>query len=91
MSFIADLHIHSRLSRATSKECNLEGLHAWAQRKGVRVVGCGDFTHPEWAAELREKLVPSAPGLYRLPRPGRHSRCGCARLMPGTGGFHDHR
>lgn len=66
MSFLADLHIHSHLSRATSKDCTLEGLHCWAQRKGVRLVGTGDFTHPEWIAELRAKLVPSGPGLYRL-------------------------
>ena len=66
MSFVADLHIHSHLSRATSKQCNLEGLQYWAQLKGVRVVGTGDFTHPTWFEELNEKLVPSAPGLFRL-------------------------
>jgi len=66
MSFIADLHVHSHLSRATSKQCNLEGLHRWAQLKGVRVVGTGDFTHPAWFSELTDKLVESAPGLYRL-------------------------
>lgn len=64
--FIADLHVHSRLSRATSRDCTLEGLHYWAQVKGVRVVGTGDFTHPVWLAELKAKLVESAPGLYRL-------------------------
>ncbi len=67
MSLIADLHIHSYLSRATSKECTLEGLQYWAQLKGVRVVGTGDFTHPTWFRELSDKLVPSAPGLFRLP------------------------
>ncbi len=66
MSFIADLHIHSCYSRATSKECNLEGLHRWAQLKGVQVVGTGDCTHPAWFRELQEKLTPAAPGLYRL-------------------------
>ena len=66
MSFIADLHIHSYYSRATSKQCNLEGLHYWAQLKGVRVVGTGDFSHPGWFEELNEKLGPSGPGLYRL-------------------------
>ena len=66
MHYLADLHIHSHLSRATSGECNLEGLHHWAQLKGVRVVGTGDFTHPAWYAELAAKLVPSASGLYRL-------------------------
>lgn len=66
MSFVADLHVHSYLSRATSKQCCLEGLHEAAQLKGVRVVGTGDFTHPAWQAELGEKLEPSAPGLFRL-------------------------
>ena len=66
MSFIADLHVHSHLSRATSKECTLEGLHTWAQLKGVRLVGTGDFTHPAWFSELAEKLEESGPGLYRL-------------------------
>ena len=65
-TYLADFHTHSRYSRATSKECTLEGLHHWAQRKGVTVVGTGDFTHPAWLAELRHKLVPAAPGLYQL-------------------------
>jgi uncharacterized protein (TIGR00375 family) len=64
--FVADLHIHSYLSRATSKELNLEQLQCWAQRKGIAVVATGDFTHPRWFAELREKLVPAGDGLYAL-------------------------
>jgi DNA helicase-2/ATP-dependent DNA helicase PcrA len=64
--FVADLHIHSHLSRATSRELDLEHLHAWAQRKGIGVVATGDFTHPRWLAELREKLVPAGAGLYQL-------------------------
>ncbi len=66
MRFIADLHIHSHLSRATSKDLTLEGLARWAQLKGITVVGTGDFTHPQWLAELRERLVPAEPGLYAL-------------------------
>jgi DNA helicase-2/ATP-dependent DNA helicase PcrA len=66
MRFIADLHIHSYLSRATSKDLTLEGLARWAQMKGITVVGTGDFTHPRWLAELRDKLVPAEPGLYAL-------------------------
>lgn len=66
MSFIADYHVHSHLSRATSKQCTLEGLYYWAQCKGVRVVGTGDFTHPVWFAEMKEKLVESGRGLFRL-------------------------
>ena len=66
MSFVADLHIHSPYSRATSKEMAPESLHRWAQLKGLAVVGTGDFTHPRWFAELQEKLEPAEPGLYRL-------------------------
>jgi DNA helicase-2/ATP-dependent DNA helicase PcrA len=64
--FIADLHVHSHLSRATSRELDLEGLQRWARRKGITVVATGDFTHPRWFAELRDKLVPAEPGLCRL-------------------------
>ena len=67
MNYIADLHIHSHFSRATSKECNLPGLDRWAQIKGVAVVGTGDCTHPEWLDELKTSLEPSdSNGLYRL-------------------------
>ncbi len=66
MSFYADLHIHSKYSRATSKNCDLEHLALWAQKKGISVVGTGDFTHPAWLAELKDKLEPAEPGLYRL-------------------------
>src|SRR5216683_987651 len=64
--FHADLHIHSRFSRACSKDCDIEHLAWWALRKGITVVGTGDFTHPAWAEELRETLVPAEPGLLRL-------------------------
>ncbi len=64
--FLADLHVHSRFSRACSKNCDLAGLAWWALRKGVTVAGTGDFTHPAWAAEIREQLVPAEPGLLRL-------------------------
>jgi len=66
MFFIADLHIHSYLSRATSKKCDLEHLHQWAQLKGITVLGTGDFTHPKWFEELSTKLEPAEEGLYRL-------------------------
>ena len=64
--FHADLHIHSRFSRACSKDCDIEHLAWWALRKGISVLGTGDFTHPAWAAELRETLIPAEPGLLRL-------------------------
>ena len=66
MRFHADLHIHSKYSRATSRDLDLEHLSAWAGRKGLAVVGTGDFTHPAWRAELKQKLVPAEPGLFRL-------------------------
>jgi DNA helicase II / ATP-dependent DNA helicase PcrA len=64
--FYADLHIHSKFSRACSRDCDLEHLAWWAGRKGISVVGTGDFTHPAWREELGAKLVPDAPGLFRL-------------------------
>jgi len=64
MRFHADLHIHSKYSRATSKQSDLEHFAYWARKKGVAVVATGDFTHPAWLAELKEKLVPAEPGLY---------------------------
>ncbi len=66
MAFYADLHVHSRYSRATSKHCDLKHLAYWARKKGIAIVGTGDFTHPAWAVELREQLVPAEPGLFRL-------------------------
>jgi len=64
--FIADLHIHSKFSRACSKDCDIEHLSWWALRKGLTVLGTGDFTHPAWSAELKETLVPAEPGLFRI-------------------------
>ncbi len=64
--FLADLHVHSHLSRATSKELDLEHLYCAAQRKGITVVATGDFTHPRWLRELRDKLVPAEPGLFAI-------------------------
>jgi uncharacterized protein (TIGR00375 family) len=66
MFFYADLHIHSKYSRATSKSCNLEELALWAGKKGLGVIATGDFTHPAWFAEIKEKLVPAGPGAFRL-------------------------
>ena len=63
---IADLHIHSKYSRATSRDCVPEHLDFWARRKGINLVGTGDFTHPAWREELRDKLCPAEDGLYQL-------------------------
>lgn len=66
--FIADLHIHSRFSMATSKEGDPEHLDLWARKKGLHIIGTGDFTHPAWRKELEEKLEPVEDGLYRLKK-----------------------
>jgi uncharacterized protein (TIGR00375 family) len=66
MKFIADFHIHSRFSRATAKNLDFENLYIAAQLKGITVIGTGDFTHPGWFAEIREKLVPAEQGLFKL-------------------------
>jgi uncharacterized protein (TIGR00375 family) len=68
MRFIADLHIHSKYSRATSPEMSPEGIWKWAQIKGISVIGTGDFTHPGWIEEIREKLEPAGNGLFRLKK-----------------------
>lgn len=66
MRFIADFHIHSHYAIATSKQLVPEYLDAWAQLKGIKVVGTGDFVHPGWYSELEEKLEPAEAGLFRL-------------------------
>lgn len=66
--YIADLHIHSHYSRATSKDCTPEHLDLWARRKGIGIIGSGDFTHPAWRQELSEKLEPAGNGLYVLKK-----------------------
>lgn len=68
MELACDLHIHSRYSRATSRDLNLGQLYLWARRKGIGIMGTGDFTHPGWQAELRADLVPivGEPGFFAL-------------------------
>lgn len=66
MKMIADLHIHSRFSMATSKEGTPENMDFWARKKGISLIGTGDFTHPVWREELKERLVSEGNGLYRL-------------------------
>ena len=66
MKMIGDLHIHSRFSMATSKEGTPENMDFWARKKGISLIGTGDFTHPVWREELRERLKPEGNGLYRL-------------------------
>ncbi len=66
MHYIADLHIHSPFSRATSPTSDLPGLAAWARFKGIQIVATGDCTHPAWFGQIKELLIPAEPGLYRL-------------------------
>ncbi|HEY7216325.1 MAG TPA: UvrD-helicase domain-containing protein [Thermoanaerobaculia bacterium] len=84
MRFYADLHVHSKHSRATSRDADLEHMALWARRKGLTVVGTGDFTHPAWFEEIRTKLVPAEPGLFRL-RP-EIERAVAERLPPSCHG-----
>jgi len=66
MKFVADLHLHSKYSRATSPRMDLENLDKWAKIKGIKVLGTGDFTHPGWLKNLKEKLEPAESGLFKL-------------------------
>jgi len=66
MRYIADFHIHSKYSRATSRDMEPESLAYWAAIKGINVLGTGDFTHPLWFKELKEKLEPAEKGFYKL-------------------------
>lgn len=68
MSFLADLHIHSKYSGATSPEMNLQNLYKWGQMKGIFLMGTGDFTHPAWFNEISEKLEEAESGLFRLKK-----------------------
>ena len=66
MQFVADFHIHSKYSRATSKDMDVEHLDKWAKIKGIKVLGTGDFTHPLYLKELKANLEPAEPGLFKL-------------------------
>lgn len=66
MKFVADLHLHSKFSRATSKEMSLDFLSHWAKIKGIRLLATSDFTHPEWLFLLKQRLEPTGNGFFRL-------------------------
>jgi len=68
MRFIADLHIHSKYSRATSKDMDVDHLNKWAKIKGIKVLGTGDFTHHLWVKELKRKLEPAESGLFKIKK-----------------------
>lgn len=82
---LADLHIHSRYSYATSRDCDLPHLDLQARRKGVGLLGTGDFTHPAWRAELREQLTPAGDGVYVLREPFRLSEAAISPRFLITG------
>lgn len=67
-TFVADFHLHSHYSRATSKDMDLLGLYRWGKIKGINVIGTGDFTHPQWFNELQAQLEPAENGLYQLKK-----------------------
>lgn len=81
--FYADLHLHSKYSWATSRDLDLERLFIWARKKGIQVLGTGDFTHPAWRAELKEKLILAEPGLFRLREEIQKSLERQYRMPPG--------
>jgi len=68
MEFAADFHIHSKFSRATSPRSDLEHLDKWSSLKGIKVLGTGDFCHPAWLEEIKQKLEPAEPGLFKMRR-----------------------
>ncbi len=74
MKFVGDFHLHSKYSRATSPNMDLENLDKWAKIKGIRVLGTGDFTHPEWFKNLKEKLEPAETGLFKLKNSNSQTR-----------------
>jgi DNA helicase II / ATP-dependent DNA helicase PcrA len=91
-TYVADLHIHSKYSRACSRDLTLPNLAWWARRKGIALLGTGDLTHPAWFDHLRESLHEAdEPGLYRLSPeaeqdvtrrlPGSLQRSAAARFM----------
>ncbi len=74
MKFVADLHLHSKYSRATSPNMDLENLTKWAKIKGIKVLGTGDFTHPLWFENIKEKLESTESGLFKLKKGDRETR-----------------
>src|SRR3989344_6297838 len=64
MQFVADFHLHSKYSRATSKDLDIEHLTLWSKKKGIDLLGTADFTHHLWLEELKSKLEPTGNGLF---------------------------
>ena len=66
MKFVADLHLHSKYSRAVSQNMTLANMAQWGKIKGINVLATGDFTHPFWFEVLKNELEPAGNGLYKL-------------------------
>jgi len=66
MEFLADLHVHTKYSRATARDCGIDSLAQWADKKGIAVMSTGDFTHPAYFAGLERGLHETAPGLFAV-------------------------
>lgn len=81
MRVIFDLELHSKYARAVSKDMVPENMAEWAAKKGIDVLGTGDFTHPEWLKELKEKLEPAEPGLLKLKPTFAKASAGQARFL----------
>src|SRR5262245_13443267 len=64
-SYIADLHLHSQFSKSASSRMTVPNLMTWAKRKGIHLLGTGDFTHPQWLEEIEEYLQEEDSGLLR--------------------------
>ena len=77
MRIISDLHIHSKYSRACSKDLIPQNIDKWAKIKGVDLIGTGDFTHPLWFSELKSTLEPAESGFFKL----RESRTGIRFIL----------
>ncbi len=65
MKIYADLHIHSKYSRATSKNLDIQNLEKWARVKGINLLGTGDFSHPEWIKEIKKNLQEDETGILK--------------------------
>ena len=84
MKYIADLHIHSRFSRATAKNLDFPHLYMAARQKGITVVATGDYTHPQWLDEIRQYLEPAEQGLFKLKD---HLEQQCEKQISVAGGY----
>jgi len=67
MEIISDLHLHSKYSRACSKDLDIRNMEKYARIKGVNLMGTGDFQHPEWQKELKKELAEDGTGIARFP------------------------